>query len=185
MMNLKSASVCIHGEARKPDSMIIGNYYYGKLLRRCVERLDGDFSNENPHQRSRTGRSKTDYFKINKSQNRPIKVGSWIDAFVLGDVYVLGFGLDFSEVDIWWLLEYKANHTDLCGNTYYFNPKKEVSGKCINDDDLVCQESIRFVNGAQCRDYLLENTYGVIIKDLDISIQRNKDYCTFYEWQEM
>ena len=31
----------IHGEARKPDSMILGHYYYGKLLRRCVARIDG------------------------------------------------------------------------------------------------------------------------------------------------
>ena len=31
----------IHGEARKPESMIIGSFFYGKLLRRCIERLDG------------------------------------------------------------------------------------------------------------------------------------------------
>ena len=32
---------------------------------------------------------------------------SWTDAFILGDVYILGFGFGFAESDMWWLLNRK------------------------------------------------------------------------------
>lgn len=171
----------VHGEARKPDSMIIGNYYYGKLLRRCVERLDGSnsLSNENSNKKS-TQKSKTNYFKSCIQQNKPIKIGSWVDAFVLGDVYILGFGLDFSETDIWWLLEYKANHGDICGNTYFYEPKKETDNRCVNDENIICKQRTQFVDGNQCRNFLLKNTYRIAVRDLGITAICNEDYVRFY-----
>ena len=30
---------------------------------------------------------------------------SWVDLFLTRNVHILGFGLDFSELDIWWLLD--------------------------------------------------------------------------------
>lgn len=170
----------IHGEARKPDSMIIGSYYYGKLLRRCVERLDGGpQSEEGAKASSRSSRTNT--FKALKKQEKPIKIGSWIDAFVLGDVYMLGFGLDFSEADIWWLLEYKANHRDICGSTVFYEPQKGSSDMCVNDEAIPCTARAQFVDGKQCRKYLLANTYGVTARDLDITAASSADYVKFYE----
>ena len=29
---------------------------------------------------------------------------SWIDLMFTTDVYIVGFGMDFSEQDIWWIL---------------------------------------------------------------------------------
>lgn len=170
----------IHGEARKPDSMIIGNYYYGKLLRRCVERLDGSIQDEDESNRS-TKRSRTNTFIASTKQNKPIKIGSWIDAFVLGDVYMLGFGLDFSEIDIWWLLEYKANHRNICGKTLFYEPRRENSNTCINDENIPCNEHSHFIDGNQCRNYLLSNTYGITIYDLGITASSGKDYIHFYD----
>lgn len=171
----------VHGEARKPDSMIIGSYYYGKLLRRCVERLDGSnsLSNESSNKKS-TQKSRTDYFKSSIQQNKPIKIGSWVDAFVLGDVYILGFGLDFSETDIWWLLEYKANHEGICGNTYFYEPKKENVDRCVNDENIFCKQRTQFVDGNQCKNFLLKNTYKIAVRDLGITVISSKDYVQFY-----
>ena len=171
----------VHGEARKPSSMVIGNYYYGKLLRRCVERLDGSTEQEEGTKRRYAGGPKTNTFKSLKNQSKPIKIGSWIDAFVLGDVYMLGFGLDFSEVDIWWLLEYKANHRDICGNTSFYDPGKENTGRCVNDDSIPCKERTSFIDGSQCRNFLLENTYGIKTYDLGVTARKSEDYGQFYE----
>lgn len=33
--------------------------------------------------------------------------GSWYLNFFKEDVYILGLGLDFSEQDLWWLLDYR------------------------------------------------------------------------------
>ena len=169
----------IHGEARKPGSMIIGNYYYGKILRRCVERLD-EFPGVEEEGQKKRGSTRTNLFRTAMNQGKPIKIGSWIDAFVLGDVYILGFGLDFSESDIWWLLEYKANHKDICGATYYYEPRKDSADVCINDVSIPCGSRKRFVDGSQCRDLLLK-TYGVQLKDLDFEIKTREDYPRFFQ----
>jgi len=75
----------IHGEARKPDSMVLGHYYYGRLLGKMLE-----------HDKKRS-----------YSAVKPTKILSWTDAFILGDVYILGFGFGFAESDMWWLLNRK------------------------------------------------------------------------------
>ena len=181
----------IHGEARKPDSMIVGNYYYGKLLRRCVERLDGFSDSEDVDKRKEpdgrntgekskrkySGSTRTNAFKHNKV----IKIGSWIDAFVLGDVYILGFGLDLSESDIWWLLEYKANHPDICGQTFFYDPGKDNMRVCVNNETIPCDKRSVFIDANQCKKYLLENTYNVKTEDLDIIANNGEDYRNFYE----
>ena len=169
----------VHGEARKPDSMIIGNYYYGKILRRCVQRLDSSLDTDEDTKTHKSKSSKTAIFKSSVKNHKPIKIGSWIDAFVLGDVYMLGFGLDFSEVDIWWLLEYKANHRDICGSTYFYEPRKDASDSCVNDDRIPCIERSRFIDGTQCKKYLLKNTYSVVTEDLGITASKNEDYVRF------
>ena len=62
----------IHGEARKPDSMIIGHYYYGNILFKYKELLD-------------KRRSK---YKYSQDHGEEFPIKSWLDAFILGDVYV-------------------------------------------------------------------------------------------------
>ena len=159
----------IHGEARKPDSMIIGSSYYGKLLRRCVERIDG----------SNTGGTEREY-KGNVRNEKPQKIGSWIDAFVLGDVYILGLSLEFSESELWWLIDYKSCHPEICGRTFYYDPLQEPRGVCLADGKTPCKESSSFADGRQCRNYLLK-TYQVDTNDLGITIRTDEDYKAFYD----
>ena len=89
----------IHGEARKPDSTILGHYYYGNLLCKIKEEL-----------------SKRRYDKACECK-------SWIDSFVLGDVYILGFGFGLSEFDLWWLLNRKAREKTKVGKVYFYEPE--------------------------------------------------------------
>ena len=49
-----------------------------------------------------------------------------MDAFILGDVYILGFGFDLSEFDLWWLLNRKFNEKADHGHVYYLEPKSPV-----------------------------------------------------------
>ena len=97
----------IHGEARKPSSIILGHYYYGNLLVRMKEYLNG----------------RRDAYKRHQEKKTNIQYSSWIDAFILGDVYILGFGYDLSEFDLWWLLERKEAEAADVGKVYYFTPE--------------------------------------------------------------
>jgi hypothetical protein len=168
----------IHGEARKPDSMVLGHYYYGKLLRRCVARLDGTKAVTEEGRTVYSGKEQE--FKRNIKTKRPQKIGSWIDAFVLGDVYILGFGMDFSEADLWWLVEYKSNHPDLCGKTTFFEPEKDNPTVCVFDWSSACNKSQGYISSEKCKHLLLKGTYCVDIKSLGVTIRNSSDYQEFY-----
>ena len=60
----------IHGEAAKPDSMVLGHYYYGKLL--------GEIQNRVP-QFIRS-------YKAAQTKENDISIKSWIDYFLLGNI---------------------------------------------------------------------------------------------------
>lgn len=99
----------IHGEARKPDSMILGHYYYAILLGRMIDYVS---SNENR-------------YESNSRAGKEVELLSWLDSFILGDVYVLGFGFDVSEFDLWWLLNRKKREKAPHGDVYFFEPRDE------------------------------------------------------------
>ena len=104
----------IHGEARKPNSMILGHYYYASLLHKMMEFL--------------TNR-KNDY-QIKQKDNKPQSIKSWLDSFILGDVYILGFGMDFCEIDLWWLINRKKRENAKVGKIYFYTPiEKEFDEK--------------------------------------------------------
>ena len=169
----------IHGEARKPGSMILGHYYYGKLLRRCVARLDGTKEISEDKKPAYVGKEKD--FSRNFKQKRPQKIGSWIDAFVLGDVYILGFGMDFSEADLWWLIEYKRNHPEFCGKTVFLAPEKSNVSACAYNSKATCPQMKEYIPGEQCKNLLLQETYHVETESLGVTILANEDYKLFYE----
>lgn len=97
----------IHGEARTPDSMVLGHYFYGNTVARMkayLEQYGGLYSH---------------YQK--QGQDKPLR--SWLDTFILGDVYVLGFGFDLSEFDLWWLLNRKKLEKADHGKVYFYQPR--------------------------------------------------------------
>ena len=100
----------VHGEARKPDSVILGHYYYGNLL----FRYDDYLTRRAPDRQFPTGRG-----------GRGMPVLSWLDYFILGDVYSLGFGFDTAEMDLWWLLCRKKRERAAHGELYFLEPERQ------------------------------------------------------------
>lgn len=104
----------IHGEARKPNSMMLGHYYYGSLLRRCQDLLS----------------KRRNLYAENQKAGVEIPVKSWLDAFILGDVYCLGFGFGLSEMDLWWLLNRKKREKATNkGKLYFYDPAESSPSK--------------------------------------------------------
>lgn len=99
----------VHGEARKPDSMILGHYYYANLLGRMVK-----YTEDNKDRYEKTAK-----------EEQETEINSWLDAFILGDVYVLGFSFDLSEFDLWWLLNRKYREKAPHGKVWFYEPAKE------------------------------------------------------------
>lgn len=77
----------IHGLAYKPSSIVIGHYYYGKLLAQIQRYVGGMMAR----------------YKAAESQGKAYLPRSWVDYFLMGDVHILGFGMDPAEFELWWL----------------------------------------------------------------------------------
>lgn len=136
----------IHGEARKPKSMIIGHYEYAGLLSKMKAHSD---ARGNAYQHL---------------ADQPLDKLSWVDQFILGNVYVLGFGFDPSEMDLWWLLNRKKNEKADHGKVYFYEPRKDTSFDAKIE---------------------LLKIMGAEIRDLGMTLSKDKNECaqqyrTFY-----
>lgn len=84
----------IHGDIDNPKSMVIGyNHYCG-----TIGKLDAYLK----------GRAEWEGNQLLKMEERlyseDFAVKSWIDHFFFSNVHIFGLGLDFSEIDLWWIL---------------------------------------------------------------------------------
>lgn len=99
----------IHGNAMKPKSIVMGHYYYGKLLREIQEYVP------NFIRRYKAGM---------KSEDHLMQIKSWIDYFMICDVHMLGFSMDPAETDLWWLLCCKKRHCPE-SKAYFYEPEEK------------------------------------------------------------
>ena len=109
----------IHGEVEKPATITLGHEQYSGQLEHLRKHLTSKDASP---------------FRIHQSgfENSDLKY-SWGDVFLRDEIHIVGFSLDYSEVDIWWLLtfkaQYEARYHIKCGPTIYYywssGPKKE------------------------------------------------------------
>lgn len=93
----------IHGEAARPDTMILGHYQYGKLLSRSQQHISGLIR----------------HYRGKQKGKNLLPIHSWLDWFLLGDIHIVGFGLDLSELDLWWLINCKMRNFSHTTITWY------------------------------------------------------------------
>ena len=100
----------IHGEASKPKSIILGHYYYGEVL---------------SYIRNYQSTAKRKY-EISIRYGTDYTPYSWIDYFLLGDVKIVGCGLDPSEMDLWWLINCKAKNFEKAGSITWYEANLNI-----------------------------------------------------------
>lgn len=97
----------IHGEQRRKTSMILTHNEYIKLISKIVEYFD---EIKNKYEKNAT----------------ELEFISWLDYFVLGELYIVGQGFNFSEFDLWWLLGRRLRENVNAGNLpdiHFYSPK--------------------------------------------------------------
>ena len=143
----------IHGEAAHYNSMVMGHYYYGKLLGEIQKRV------------SEVIRS----YAVSLKTGKPYTYKSWVDYFLLSDVYIVGFGLNPSEMDIWWLINAKKRHFSDCGQVFFYEPN-------LDRDEKVAIRALAEVFGIRCtteqiyEDSQYVNYYNTVVKVIEDSI---------------
>ena len=147
----------IHGDAATPDSMIMGHYYYGKLLREIQLRI----KNFMP------------FCKGCMNNGVDFESKSWVDLFLTKDVYIVGFGFDFSEMDLWWLAACKKKEF---ANTkiHYYAPKGETN---TDKRALLDVYSIKIHEEFEVKNKDYISYYEAVINDIKEKLKKEKEKC--------
>ena len=89
----------IHGELNRPNSILLGyEQYSGQLqqMRNYIALGTGDaYKKQFPPLIKQLKKGKVDN-------------NSWLDIFFTKDIHIIGLSLDFIELDLWWLLTFRA-----------------------------------------------------------------------------
>lgn len=89
----------IHGDVRRSESIILGYDHYCKQISKINNSIPSRYI-----QRQTNGRT------INNKSSGSDFVESWVNLFFTDDIYILGLGLYFSELDLWWLIDKWARY---------------------------------------------------------------------------
>ena len=142
----------IHGDALRHTSMILSYYSYANAIYRLQE------------YNKRLG---NDVFE-HQQENRELVVHSWLDWFLIGDVFTVGYGFGFSEIDLWWALERKKRENAQVGKLFYMNVGKDKPAEC---------QALLEALGAECHNVFLRGRewadgYDEIVEELASMISK-------------
>lgn len=131
----------IHGEARRPSSIILSHDEYARIIHKIMEI-----------------NKKHGYLYL-KNQTE-VKFKSWVDYFILGDIFILGLSMDFSEFDLWWLLGRRLREKTGRGKIIFYEPEKDEN---------------------QYKYHALLDSGIQEIKSFNINAKEDNDYSVFYK----
>ena len=84
----------IHGEYKHPKSIMLGYDHYCGSIGKVDSYIKGRYSKYGVKIPG----------IIDRLKSKDTNIHSWIDLFFMNNIHIIGFGLDYSELDIWWLL---------------------------------------------------------------------------------
>lgn len=106
----------IHGEIEHPKSIMLGlDHYCGS-----VAKIDSYVKGTYKH--NVEGKIVAVPSMLEKLQSKSYCFTSWVDLFFSSNVHIIGLSLDYSETDLWWLLNKRARFAadGLISNKVYF-----------------------------------------------------------------
>ncbi len=88
----------IHGESHAPGTILLGYEQYAGYLQTIRNYVVSGLAYKDLYLPPLTKRLREDDKTIH----------TWVDHFFLSDVYILGLNMDFVEIHLWWLLDFRA-----------------------------------------------------------------------------
>lgn len=113
----------IHGDCNVPMSINLGYEHYCGQLQKMRDYVVNapNYTSKKIYKESLIRRLK---------MKGKLNLQSWIDLFFTHDVHIFGLSLDFVEIDLWWLLTYRARSryykkgNFIKNKLYYYIPRK-------------------------------------------------------------
>ena len=103
----------VHGELARKKSLILSYYSYAKSINLLVD----------------MSKRRNNVYEEHQQTGKELVCEGWLDYFILGDVYALGFGFDLSEFDIWWALERKNRENANTGKMHAYMISKQIENE--------------------------------------------------------
>lgn len=145
----------IHGESSVPQGIILGHDRYGRLLARIVQCCQSMVK------------------RAAKKEEGKLTFHSWPGLFLFGDVYILGFGFDACEFDLWWLLRRKQREHNGDGKVYFYDkPPFDESKKTHHSLLQANGVEIRTVGATEGTDY--DAFYAAAIRDIRQTVEQRR-----------
>lgn len=92
----------IHGEISKHKSIMLGLDHYCGAVSRINSYIRGGYVYSQAKSKIKEPSI------VDKVINKGYTNSSWIELFFNSDIHIIGLGLDYSEIDLWWLLNKRA-----------------------------------------------------------------------------
>ncbi|MCQ2256635.1 MAG: SIR2 family protein [Bacteroidaceae bacterium] len=119
-----------HGKGDSPKSIMLGYDHYCATTSRIQSYVkNGVVRNYvvNKELKEKHRETKIHYMPfIMEEQGRnwdPASITTWIDTFFFSDMHIIGFGMDFSEIDIWWILNKRKRYLTDESSSHYVQLK--------------------------------------------------------------
>lgn len=93
-----------HGEVSNTKSIMLGYDHYCGSLAKINDYIKGKYDYPGTKDKVPSIEQKLELWKNEKVEELHNVLKSWIDLFFFTDLHIIGLGLDFSETDIWWIL---------------------------------------------------------------------------------
>ncbi|MBQ0780904.1 MAG: SIR2 family protein [Thalassolituus oleivorans] len=92
----------MHGEADSPRSITLGYGHYTSYISSLWQHT--------------MGHGTSDFIQGNSTVGKPPHPIAWIDVFLKNNLFIVGLGLGFEEVDLWWAITHKERMRNRFGN---------------------------------------------------------------------
>ncbi|CRN06142.1 hypothetical protein PYEL_19340 [Pseudomonas sp. URMO17WK12:I11] len=105
----------IHGDSARPSSMVLGYDQYAGSLQKIRNYVnEGVKIKAHDYRLSSPVKNGVIEFESNRS------IYSWVDHFLRDHLHIVGLGMDFTEIDLWWLLLHKRSCINQTGRVFYY-----------------------------------------------------------------
>lgn len=103
--NMKSKIWHIHGEIDNPKTIQLGLDQYCGSIGKIDAYIKGTYFYPKDGARTKTLQIED---KCSSNDKNKFDNISWVELFFNTNIHILGFGLDYSETDIWWIINKRA-----------------------------------------------------------------------------
>lgn len=180
----------IHGEENRWNSILLGYEQYSGYLQNIRNYIFEGVKYQNETFSPLISRLSGNKNKILKNENNIVFNNIWVDYFFTKDIYIVGLEYAFTEIHLWWILNYwarlksdlkskKDKKISINNNIYYIYRIKEINNNIDNDSELDrCIKKLEMYESGEINKKskldLLKN-YGTILKGI-----KSKSWEEFY-----